>query len=217
MEQTLYAYIIRALLATLIGGLIGLERELQGKSAGMRTNMLICLGSCLIMIISVEVATTCQGVADPGRIAAQVVTGIGFLGAGTIIRSRFHVTGLTTAATIWVLSAIGLTIGAGHLLLAVCLAAIITIVLTLVKYLENAISRSARTHNIEIKMSRKIGVIGLVMESFSRMKVPTERLYADRSGERWYLSLEYTASPEKHRQLINEISSLEEVLEVTEF
>lgn len=98
--------------AVLIGGGIGLERELKHKPAGLRTNILICLGSAILMDLSMSIAATHGG--DPARIAAQVVTGIGFLGAGTILHTRGQITGLTSAATIWVVAALGLTVGAGY-------------------------------------------------------------------------------------------------------
>jgi putative Mg2+ transporter-C (MgtC) family protein len=102
----------KLLVAIIAGGAVGLERELRGKPAGLRTNILICLGSALLMDLSVRIANDYNG--DPGRIAAQVVTGIGFLGAGTILHTRGTITGLTSAATIWVVAAIGLTAGAGY-------------------------------------------------------------------------------------------------------
>jgi putative Mg2+ transporter-C (MgtC) family protein len=102
---------IKLIGAVLVGGGIGLERELAGKPAGLRTNILICIGSTLLMDLSMGLAENHGG--DPGRIAAQVVTGIGFIGAGTILHTRGNVTGLTSAATIWVVAAIGMTIGAG--------------------------------------------------------------------------------------------------------
>src|SRR5512143_855612 len=106
--------IIRGGFAILCGGLIGIERERKGKPAGFRTNTLICLGSTLYMLVSEFIMEHISMVGvDSTRIAAQVVTGIGFLGAGTIIQSRGTITGLTSAATIWVVAAIGLLIGAG--------------------------------------------------------------------------------------------------------
>lgn len=101
------------LLATVLGGAIGWEREHAGKPAGLRTNILICIAATLLTDLSVSVAATAPAVSDPGRIAAQIVTGMGFLGAGTIIQARGHVTGLTTAATLWVVAAIGMAIGFG--------------------------------------------------------------------------------------------------------
>lgn len=114
--------------AILIGGGIGLERELKGKPAGLRTNILICVGSALLMDLSMNLAAVHGG--DPGRIAAQVVTGIGFLGAGTILHTRGQITGLTSAATIWVVAALGLTIGAGYFVEA--LGSTVTVMIVLV-------------------------------------------------------------------------------------
>lgn len=107
---------LRLFAALVFGGLIGLEREIHQKNAGFRTNALVCLGSCLIMIVSLEVHQMFknEGTADPGRIAAQVVSGIGFLGAGAILRSQEEgIHGLTTAAGVWVASGIGLACGLG--------------------------------------------------------------------------------------------------------
>lgn len=106
------------LLASLLGGAIGWEREYAGKPAGLRTNILICVGATLLTDLSV-LAAELSSIADPGRIAAQIITGVGFLGAGTIIQSRGNVTGLTTAATLWVVAAIGMAIGFGALVEAV--------------------------------------------------------------------------------------------------
>lgn len=117
----------KLLIAILAGGAVGLERELRRKPAGLRTNILICLGSALLMDLSMRIAGPSGG--DPGRIAAQVVTGIGFLGAGTILHTRGTISGLTSAATIWVVAAIGLTVGAGFLFEA--LAATITVMIVL--------------------------------------------------------------------------------------
>ena len=96
------------LLASLLGGAIGWEREHSGKPAGLRTNILICMAATLLTDLSVRLAPSFGGPADPGRIAAQIVTGMGFLGAGTIIQTRGTVTGLTTAATLWIVAAIGM-------------------------------------------------------------------------------------------------------------
>lgn len=120
----------KLVLAVILGGAIGLERELSAKPAGLRTNILICVGSAMLMDLSVRIGVvdgTRHG--DPARLAAQVVSGIGFLGAGTILQSRGAIVGLTTAATIWVVAAIGLTIGAGAFFEATGAAAIVTLVL----------------------------------------------------------------------------------------
>jgi uncharacterized membrane protein YhiD involved in acid resistance len=103
------------LLATVLGGSVGWERERAHKPAGLRTNVLICVGAALLADLSTRIAATSPISGDPTRIAAQVVTGVGFLGAGAIIQLRGTVTGLTTAATIWVVAAIGLAAGFGAL------------------------------------------------------------------------------------------------------
>lgn len=109
--------VLRLCVAGALGGLIGLEREASGKAAGFRTHLLICLGAALITELSISVAALSDAPgsfrADPGRIAAQVVSGIGFIGAGTIMQARGSITGLTTAATMWVVAAVGMAAGAG--------------------------------------------------------------------------------------------------------
>ena len=135
----------RLLLAAAIGGLLGAEREVRRKSAGFRTNILIALGAAIFTIASATLAT---GAADPTRIAAQIVTGIGFLGAGTILRNRDGVHGLTTAATVWVNAALGVAAGGGQYRLAVIGGAIVLAVLLVLGPIEAAIelkSGSKRT------------------------------------------------------------------------
>jgi putative Mg2+ transporter-C (MgtC) family protein len=116
-------------LATLLGGAIGFERQHAHKPAGLRTNILICVGAALITDLSIRMASLGINPSDPGRLAAQVVTGVGFLGAGSIIQSRGSVTGLTTAATMWVVAAIGMTIGAGATIEAVGTTVLVLLVL----------------------------------------------------------------------------------------
>lgn len=126
----------RLLLAAAIGGLLGAERELRRKSAGFRTNILIALGAAIFTIASAALAT---GGADPTRITAQIVTGIGFLGAGTILRNRDGVHGLTTAAIIWVNAALGIAAGGGQYRLAIIGGAIVLAVLLVLGPIEAAI------------------------------------------------------------------------------
>ncbi len=107
--------VVRLLYSALLGGIVGIEREVHEKAAGFRTHILVCIGSCVIMLTSMHIFDIYNGIADvdPGRIAAQVVSGIGFLGAGTIIRSRVSVVGLTTAASLWSIAGVGLAVGSG--------------------------------------------------------------------------------------------------------
>jgi putative Mg2+ transporter-C (MgtC) family protein len=128
----------RLLLAAAIGGVIGAERESRRKTAGFRTNILIAIGSALFTIMSLTLASER---ADPTRIAAQIVTGIGFLGAGAILRTENHVQGLTTAATIWVNAALGVSAGAGQYHLASIGGAITLAVLLILAPIERALER----------------------------------------------------------------------------
>ena len=114
---SLVAMLFRIILSTILGGLIGVEREMHGHEAGLRTHILVCVGSCLIMLTSMHIFDIYKEIAhktDPSRIAAGVVTGIGFIGAGAIIRYGMSVKGLTTAASLWITSAVGLAIGCGY-------------------------------------------------------------------------------------------------------
>src|ERR1017187_8211417 len=145
---------VKLILAVLMGGAIGLERQLAGKASGLRTNIMICLGSALIMDLSMNLGTSFGGdvrIGDPGRIAAQVVTGIGFIGAGTIMQSRGAITGLTSAATIWMVAAIGLTVGAGFFTEALGATALVMLVLAGLGRLEYSMLRVRRTHNCTIR------------------------------------------------------------------
>ncbi len=145
-----YDAMLRLFLAILLGGLIGYERQRHYKSAGLRTHILVALGSCLSMLISINLAmealyTYGFNGADPGRIAAQVITGISFLGAGTIMANRKEqmITGLTTAASIWVVAALGLVVGAGYLFIAIASTIMIYIVLDLAMHLDSWLKKRA--------------------------------------------------------------------------
>ena len=138
---------LKLVLSVLAGGAIGLERQIAGKPAGLRTNILICLGSTLLMDLSMNLGLSFGGprLGDPARLAAQVVTGIGFIGAGTIMQARGAVTGLTSAATIWVVAAIGLEVGAGFYVEALGATAMVMAVLAGMGNLEHKLLRARRT------------------------------------------------------------------------
>jgi putative Mg2+ transporter-C (MgtC) family protein len=125
--------ILRLLLAALLGALLGLEREYRQKPAGLRTNILIAVGSALFTLMSIQLA---HGGGTPDRIASQIVTGVGFLGGGAILRGRTSVHGMTTAATIWVNAAIGMAAGAGEAVMATAATVITLIVLVVLPPIE---------------------------------------------------------------------------------
>lgn len=132
----------RLLTSIACGALIGLEREWHHKQAGLRTMTLICLGSTLYITVSQLAALNAQQPFDITRVAAQVVTGVGFLGAGAIIMGRGQVHGLTTAATIWTVAAIGLIIGAGFPLLGMAVTALVLLILIVIKQLRSTLLKN---------------------------------------------------------------------------
>ncbi|TRZ94047.1 MgtC/SapB family protein [bacterium] len=133
--------ITRLTLSLVLSGLIGLERQILRRNAGLRTHILVCIGSCLIMLTSLYVFDIYKNTVslDPSRIAAGVITGIGFLGAGTIIRDREGVKGLTTAASLWVVAGIGLAVGCGFYSAALFTTFLSLIVLFFFRHMEGKI------------------------------------------------------------------------------
>ena len=162
---TTIASIVRLCIAVILGGIIGYERQAQSKSAGLRTHVLVCLGSCLCMIISINIAMDMYfqyGItnSDPERIAAQVITGIGFLGAGTILANQkeCNVKGLTTAESIWAVAAVGLVVGAGYIVTAMAATFLVFIVLTIFIRVDDLVRRHReRQYTFHIIMRNTVG------------------------------------------------------------
>lgn len=150
--------IFRLFLSTILGGLLGWERETRRQNAGLRTHMIISVGSCLLMLISIFIPQTFSDYpnVDPGRIAAQVVSGIGFLGAGAIFRLGGSTHGLTTAATIWAVAAVGLSAGAGMYGAAVMVTLLLLFVLVILDKVEKKlfIGGSLKTLKISFQSSK---------------------------------------------------------------
>ena len=154
--------VLRIVLSAIIGGLIGMEREFSKRPAGLRTHMLVSIGSALIMLVSINGfidPNTGLPIGDPSRLAAQVVSGIGFLGAGTIIRTKGDIKGLTTAASLWICAGIGLSIGNGYYLGSIITAIIVMLALLNLGRLERKIIRN-NYKNLEITAFDKPGLIG---------------------------------------------------------
>lgn len=145
--------IFRFGLSFILSFLVGLERELNNQPAGLRTHVLISIGSTMFMLISLQIPAMFEGrlVSDPARIAAQIVTGIGFLGAGAIIKIGINVKGLTTAANIWVVSSIGMAVGLGYYVPAFIITGVTLITLTLLNFLEKTLITSREIKNIHLK------------------------------------------------------------------
>ena len=137
------------MLAAVLGGVIGMEREWHGHPAGLRTNILVALGSCLFTILSIEGFPLHGSAQDTARIAAQIVTGIGFLGAGALIHGKSTIRGLTTAATIWLVAAIGMAVGANMYFIAIFTTFLTTAVLVLLRPISARLPGGARRRRLE--------------------------------------------------------------------
>ncbi|NIA24817.1 MAG: hypothetical protein GWP04_04545 [Gammaproteobacteria bacterium] len=149
MDLILFADAGRLLVAALLSGAIGLEREVQLKAAGFRTHMLVGVGSALFTLLSL---TAFGPTADPARVAAQIVTGIGFLGAGAIFKEGATVRGLTTAAGLWTVAAIGMAAGAGSLLLAIVATAVVLLVLLGLRIIDAWLRRRLGTNLVTVEV-----------------------------------------------------------------
>lgn len=172
--------VVRLVVATVIGGLVGAERERRNHPAGLRTHMLVCLGSALLMLMSEDMAARYMGHtnADPGRIAAQVVSGIGFLGAGTILREGLTVRGLTTAASLWVVAALGLAVGGGYYISAFTATILALITLTVLSRLDVFLERGS-TYRLEVTLEDRPGQLGAVSAELVRHGIQTRSIQVD--------------------------------------
>lgn len=177
-EINLYNGIFRLFLSLFAGGLIGLNREKFNRAAGFRTHILICMGSCLLMLISIYIPQEFLDFksGDPGRIAAQVVAGIGFLGAGAIIKNGDQVKGLTTAASIWVSAAIGLAIGAGMLWIALATLILVLFALIMLEKVGKAIFSKKQFKILAIKLKQTSVNIDLIENILKKFRVNYEIL-----------------------------------------
>ncbi|MEN2984953.1 MAG: MgtC/SapB family protein [Dictyoglomaceae bacterium] len=167
--------VFRLLLSILLGGLIGWEREKEEKPAGLRTHILVCLGSTLIMIVSAY-GFIGKYQADPGRIAAQVITGIGFIGAGTILRTGVTIKGLTTAASIWTVSGIGLAVGIGFYLPAIFTTLLVVATLMFARKLEISVIGSHRFLSLRCVIEDKPGSIENIGNLMEKLNVEIKKI-----------------------------------------
>ena len=211
--------VARLALAAGLTGVIGLERELRERSAGLRTHMLVGVGSALFTIVSAYGWSDFvfgQGVTfDPTRVAAQIVTGIGFLGAGAIIRQGFSVRGLTTAAGLWVVAAIGMAAGAGYYSAALIGTGVVLVALGPLRWLEgvpfNPLRREGKAIEIDLKPGRPIAPVLAVIES-GRAKIASFQLEDDDGIRR--LLIRADLPPGNGHGVIEGLSSLEDVVAV---
>jgi len=210
-------FLPKALLAIACGGLIGVEREIKNKPAGFRTNILICLGSMLFMWLSGKVSTVFapEHPGDPGRIAAQVVTGIGFLGAGTIMQSRGKVIGLTSAAMIWVVSAVGMSIGAGYGAVGVLTTGLVLVVLVGLGLLERRVFGRCVYYDCQVAFDddhgRTRAEIDRALRALGR---PLESFTVKRRDDHLVLTFQYCGVHAQHKKVLGDLWRVEGVREV---
>jgi putative Mg2+ transporter-C (MgtC) family protein len=162
--------LIRLVIAAVCGSVIGYQREITERPAGFRTHVLVCIGSTLIMMVSIYPFGDASRV-DPTRIAAQVVTGIGFLGAGTIIRQGSIVRGLTTAASLWTIAGVGLAVGAGFYSAALLTTALVFVVLSGFKIIETRLIGTKGAQVLLVRIEDKPGMLGGIGSALGEMSV----------------------------------------------
>jgi putative Mg2+ transporter-C (MgtC) family protein len=169
---------LRLFMSLVAGGLIGFERERRRQPAGLRTHILICVGSTLLMLLSIYIPQKFFDMknGDPGRIAAQVVSGIGFLGAGAILKLGINVKGLTTAASIWVVAAVGLAIGAGLYIPSLIALAIILFALVVLDYIENFLFPPERIKTIRLSFEGSSVDTKRIKKAFSAYKISIQSI-----------------------------------------
>ena len=190
--------IIKVFAAILIGGLIGLEREYRDKAAGFRTIIFITVGSTLFTIFS----TSFSQEGDPARIAANIVTGIGFLGAGAIIREKGKIAGLTTAATIWLTAALGMGIGAGKYLFVGAATLAILFILWIFPGLEHWLDNIHETHTYEIVLPVKSKRRATLADDFRQCRLRVSQHHDTKSGEQIMTTWMTSGHPRNHQRLI---------------
>ena len=147
-------------LAALLGGLVGLEREMHNQPAGLRTHMIVSIGACLVMLISIHVSEMSPAKSDPGRVAAQVVAGVGFLGAGAIMRSGLSVRGLTTAACLWTVASVGLAVGCGFWKPATMATFLVLLATYFFQKVENRISKGRYLRRFVVHARESSSLVG---------------------------------------------------------
>ena len=190
--------LLRFLLVIVVGGLIGAEREYRSKSAGFRTMILICLGSFLFTTFSIHISGSTND-----RIASNIVTGIGFLGAGVIFKSDNRINGLTTAAAIWVTAGLGMGIAAGEYIMVLTATVFTLVSLYLFTILETRLDRINQTHNYKIVSIYKPDLLGQYEHLFKEFKLKYKRVKQTKNGE--YISGSWTVNGlEKNHSLFIE-------------
>lgn len=200
-------FILKLLLAAGLGGAVGLERELGRRPAGLRTNMFICVGSTLFTLLSFELAHR-FGDASSTRIASNLIPGIGFLGAGAIIRERGSVVGLTTAATIFVIASVGMAVGAGMYMTAVFTTGLVLLALTILRLVEDRLGLKAGLVTFRMFTERIEPILMRAQEVFDQERVAVQNFRAVHVGNEYVLEFDALVSTRERQRLLSRLSGL---------
>ena len=206
--------VLKLVLAIALGGLIGLEREASQKPAGFRTNILVCVGSAMMMTLAVLLVQSKGGSSDTlVRMAAGVITGMGFIGAGTIFQSRGAIAGLTTASTLWLVAGLGLVIGAGYYLPALIFTALTITTLLLFRRIEASYLHKSQFH-YHLKAKARPYILASLRKLALHHGVRLERLTMKQEGSSYLLAFAFSASEEKEQEFnqgLLELADIEEL------
>jgi putative Mg2+ transporter-C (MgtC) family protein len=210
---TLSSIVARLLWAALLGAIIGVERNVRRRPAGMRTSLLICVGSALFTIVSVEIARQ-TGDVSTTRIASNIVQGIGFLGAGAILRDRGNVTGLTTAAAIFGIAAIGMAAGGGMYAVSGITCAILLVALVFLIYLENLLDFKPRYMLFRISTASGVDLVSEIHQLFSGLGIVLDNFQVSMAGEKNLIQFDADVSHRKQEKIFTAITRPGVVLEM---
>lgn len=196
----------RLLLAAVLGGVVGLERELSHKPAGIRTNLLICLGAALFTTVSWEMANNFSG--DHMRIASQIIPGIGFIGAGVVIRERGTVVGITSAATIFVVASIGMAVGSGFYVTGIFTALLLLASLVLIGNLEHRLGLHVQLMDFRVTAAADGNTVERVRQIVDEIGVHTRRWNTRRTDEGMLVEFEAEVTVPQERELMARFAAL---------
>ncbi len=198
--------IVRLILAAVLGGIIGLEREIKHKPAGLRTNMFICFGAAMFTILSYRLADAFPG--DHTRIAAQIIPGIGFIGAGSILHSRGSVQGLTTAATLFVVASVGMAAGGGLYLSAVFATLVILVALALLGWAETKFSLKPLLMTYELTGGNAEDIVAAVNQILEDEHRIMQTVQVGRSNSHFRVQFTVEATQKEHSALLERLRHL---------
>lgn len=208
-----YDILLKIFLAAILGGIVGLERELSQKEAGLRTNILISVGSAFITILSIKIAATAN-IGDPARLSAQIVSGIGFLGAGAIIQARFAVHGLTTAATIWTVAAIGIGVGSGYYFTSFLVTILVLIILSLFRYISDMLERQKKMYAYIIRIEDNAALMIEIKKLLMDLNINYIRANLRKYDSSYEMELVFMTSETKNNLFVERIMPIPGVHEI---